>query len=135
MDKQKPNNIKTKMETQYNEKKYTRTCDGCRETNSVCSGTLPCESCFLKQSSSSMIIECTYNQEIKNRQHGLTRMSNKQVYSTINEKMDKLQSIISSVDYQTVNSILNKAIAMNSHNVNHSSKLNDNKKSKLKRMI
>lgn len=116
------------MEEKSTENKTHMICDSCRSNDMICSGTLPCDNCFTKQSSSSIIIKCTYNEDIKNRLNRLNKVSNKFVYSSINEKMNKLQSIISGIDYSIVDNILNEAIRLNNYNVGFS-----NKKDSLKR--
>ncbi|SGZ39056.1 uncharacterized protein HGUI_01256 [Hanseniaspora guilliermondii] len=101
------------MEEKYTDKTTHRVCDSCRDTNMICSGTLPCDNCISKQSSSSLKIKCTYNQEIKNRSAGYKRLSNKLVYNSIKEKMNKLQSMVSSLDPLLIEKIMKEAIQIN----------------------
>ena len=108
------------MEEKCTDKTTHRVCDSCRDSNMICSGTLPCDNCISKQSSSSMNIKCTYNQEIKNRSAGYTRLSNKVVYNSINEKMNKLQTIVSNIDTSQVESILKEALQINKNTKNSS---------------
>lgn len=103
------------MEEKFTDKTTQRVCDSCRDNNTLCSGTLPCDNCISKQSSSSMNIKCTYNQEIKSRSAGYTRLSNKVVYNLFSEKMKKIQGMVSNIDTTLVESLLKEAVQINNN--------------------